>query len=263
MKWRRLLWTGVAGTLLAGIAVLAPGSPAYLPDLLNGPGQYDGHSDRYWAGELASPDAAVRRHAAFALGATGTEAAPAVPALASVLTRDADPDVRREAALALYKIAPASREAVPALAQALGDESAPVRMNATMTLFRLRAQSRPAVPALIAVLQDQQQRDWGEDNPFHHSVREMAVRALGRAGAGAEAVPALTAALERGEPEAVRRAAAQALGAIGPEARSAEPELQAMTKESNTRLRQTAEEALRAITSAGPAATGSTGRTPP
>src|SRR5689334_10823891 len=88
MTRRRVLWLGGAGVLLAGLVVLTPGSPGYLPDVLNGPGQYDGHSNRYWTRALASPDAAVRRQAAFALGATGTEAADAVPTLASVLGRE-------------------------------------------------------------------------------------------------------------------------------------------------------------------------------
>src|SRR5437588_786657 len=134
-----------AGGLLAGLVVLIPGSPAYLPNILNRPGQYDGHSNRYWARALESPDAETRRRAAFSLWATGTEAGEAVPALASVLLQDPNPDVRREVALALIKMAPASRGAVPALAGALGDEEPAVRMNAVIALFRLGAESRPAV----------------------------------------------------------------------------------------------------------------------
>jgi HEAT repeat protein len=251
MARRRVLWLGAVVVLVAGLVVLAPGSPAYLPNVLNGPGQYDGHSNRYWTGALQSPDAAVRRQAAFALGATGTEAAGAVPALAAVLGREPDPEVRREAALALYKIAPASGGAVPALATALGDDEAAVRMNAVLALFRLRAESRPAVPALVAALQDE--RNQSNANPFHHSIREIAALALGRAGAGAEAVPALTGALRREELESMRIAAAQALGMIGPAARPAAPQLRGMARDKSTDVRQAAEEALRAINPPAPA----------
>jgi HEAT repeat protein len=232
--------------LLAGASVLIPGSPVYLPSFFTYPGQYEGHSTRYWIKTLDNPDPEVRSRAVFALGAIGAEAGEAVPALAKILVEDPDREVRHQAAQALMKMEPASRGAVPALAEALADEEPAVRMNAAMALFRLRAEARPAIPALIKALNDpDNQTNLGT---FTYSIQEMAAQALGRASGGsAEAVPALTAALDTGGSEEMRLAALRGLDEVGPEARSAVPRLRALLTDNSAKVRQAAAEALRAI----------------
>lgn len=66
-----------------------------------------------------SPDYAVRRNAALALGGIGPSAAPAVPQLIAVLQNDPEPWVRQEAARALGKIGPAASIAVPQLMESV------------------------------------------------------------------------------------------------------------------------------------------------
>jgi HEAT repeat protein len=236
----------VVVVLLAGASVLIPGSPVYLPNFFSFPGQYEGHSSGYWIGTLNSPDPEVRSRAIFALGAMGADGGDAVPALAKVLLEDPDREVRHQAAQALMKMGPASREAVPALAEALSDEEPAVRMNAAIALFRLRAEARPAIPALIKALNDpDNQTNLGT---FTFTIQDLAARALGRAtGGSAEAVPALTAALDTGGSEGMRLAALSGLDEIGPEARSAVPRLRILLTDKSAEVRRAAAEALRAI----------------
>src|SRR2546429_262287 len=105
----------------AAVAVLIPGSPVYLPKVMDRGGQYDGHSARYWIESLNHSDKEIQKKSIFALGALGSEASEtqeAIPALAKFLG-DPDREIRIEAALALSKMdQAASRQAVPALAQA-------------------------------------------------------------------------------------------------------------------------------------------------
>jgi hypothetical protein len=241
-----VLRVAVAAVLLAVASVLVPGSPVYLPGFFNAPGQYEGHSTRYWINALGSPDAPVRSHAIFALGATGSDAGEAVPALAKVLLEDPDPEARHQAALALSKMTPASREAVPALADALADEEPAVRMNAAIALFRLRDAARPAIPALTQALNDPDNRT--NLGTFTYTIQEMAARALGRAGAGtADSVPALTAALDNARSEEMRLAAIHGLGEVGAEARPAVPGLRALLADNSAAVREAAAETLHAI----------------
>jgi hypothetical protein len=239
---RRLApWLVAAPAFLAGLAVLVPGSPAYLPDWLGPRAPAAGDSVRAWVKALSAPDAGARRQAVVGLGALGDKAAEAVPALAKVLREDGDADLRKEAARALENMAPASGAAVPALAQALGDEGPRVRMHAALALGRLRAEARPAVPALARALADDANRtDLGA---FSFTIQEAAARALGRAG-DAEAVAALASALQADRPEALRRAAARALGEAGAAARPAVPRLQALRADKSFELRLAAAEAL-------------------
>src|SRR5262245_21214058 len=142
MKIRRAWpWVVVVGAL-AGLAVLIPGTPVYLPNLINWGGRHNGYSTRHWMRTLDSPDTKERHKAIFALGAIGDEAGEAVPALATILVEDSDIEARHQAALALCKMGRAAREAVPALAQALADPEPFVRVNAALALFRLKAEAR-------------------------------------------------------------------------------------------------------------------------
>jgi HEAT repeat protein len=245
---RPIAWW-LAGSLVALTAVgsLVPASPVYLPELMMKAMQYqDGHGHGYWRRALDSPDPATRWRAIHALGALGPEVADDVPALARILREDAKRANRSEAALALSKIGPAARDAVPALTQALSDPDYRVRMNATVALIPLGTAARPAVPALIRTLQDRRnQKNLGL---FLLSIREMAAVAVGRASAGsADAVPALTQALEDAATYQMRVAAILGLGAVGAEARGSAPLLRAVLKEATGSVREAARDALQKI----------------
>jgi FG-GAP-like repeat/HEAT repeats len=233
----------VSAAALAGVALLVPGTPAYLPNWFAANGRYDGHSLRYWVEALDSPDAELRYQAIDAVGRIGPDAAEAVPALATILQNAPKRGHRINASLALTKMAPATRAAVPALAGALNDEEPLVRMNAALALFRLGAEARPAVPALLEALRDKKNQMY--PGGFALSIQEMLMLAVGRASAGsAVAVPVLTEGLRSTQGIGVRLAAARALGEVGPEARSAEPLLRELLREELPDFREAAEEAL-------------------
>jgi hypothetical protein len=148
--------------------------------------------------------------------------------------------------LALLKMGPASKSEVPALAQALKDPYPKVRINAALALCQLRGDARAATASLIQALEDEDNQT--NVNIHNHTIQEIVALALGRAGAGdAQAVTALTAALQRAATEEMRAAAVRALGEMGPPARSAAPQLQPLLKDHNSVVRQAAAEALRQI----------------
>src|SRR5690242_1491847 len=129
MTKRRKLWLLSILLVLAISAPLIPGSPVYLSNLLYSDGRsYDNHSAGYWIKTLDSPNARDRHQAVFALGAIGSEAPDAVPAIARRMLEDDDRDIRSASALALLKMVPVSRAAVAELAQALSDSYDHVRM---------------------------------------------------------------------------------------------------------------------------------------
>jgi HEAT repeat protein len=246
MTKRRVLWLVAVIGVSAGLAVLIPGSPVYLPKLYSSNHQYDGHSLHYWIEALDDPDVQLRTQAIHTLGAHGAEAGEATPALAAILLGDTNREVRIEAALALSKMSPASRPAVPALGQALQDPELLVRLYATLALFHLRGEARPAVPALIQALGDERNQEIV--GRFGFSIREKMAETLGRASAGsAEAVPVLMEILEGDGTEALRRSAARALGDVGAEARPATPQLRKLLTSSSTPMREDAAEALQKI----------------
>jgi HEAT repeat protein len=246
MTKRRAAWLVVLFVLLAGLALLVPGSPLYLPGFFLGEAQYEGHSAAQWRQDLASADGPTRTHAAFVLGAIGRPARAAVPALAHALTDDPDAHVRREAAMALFKMAPDSAAAVPALAHGLEDQEPFVRAYSAMALLELKAESRPAVPELIRAVQDEA----NETNlkTFTFTVRGMAARALGRASAGTDdGVPALTDLLTSAHSDRTRLDAIRALGEVGTEAAPAVLRLRALLDAKNDAIRGAARETLDAI----------------
>ena len=248
MTMRRALEVVFVLLLLAGLGLLIPGSPAYLPPLVVHYSHYhQGHSLGYWVRALDQPDEEVRYQAIFALGTIGPDAAEAVPALATILTEDPDPEARHRAALALAKMAPASGPAVPALAHALEEDEEPaVRMNAALGLLRLGTLSRPAVPALIRALQSRANRT--NLGTFTFTIQELAALALARATAGTtEGVAALTEALENARTAQKRLLVARALGEVGAPARVAESQLRALLANDSPAVREAAAEALRKI----------------
>jgi hypothetical protein len=238
---RRRLARLIVLFIFAALAVLIPLS---LPTLLNPGAQHDGHSVRYWRQALDSSDAPFRQKAIFSLGAIGSDAGAAAPALARIMRADPDPGIRTACALALSKMAPASHTVVPALAEALEDGELFVRMNAAIALFRLREQARPAIPALIKAIDDEE----NDTNlgAFSFTIQEIATLALGRTGAS-ESVSPLLAVLSADVSEEKRRAAARALGEVGANAGPAVPQLRAMLQDGDPLVREVAEEALKNI----------------
>jgi HEAT repeat protein len=242
---RRLLFVFIP---VAGIGLLIPGSPAFLPSLWSNYSQfYDGHSLGYWIRSLDRTDPSKRNRAIRALGAIGADAAAAVPGLASVLTEDPDEENRRQAALSLAKIAPASAEAVPALARALVEDSvAGVRMNAAIALGRLKTQAHPAVPALIKAIKNKANQT--NLDTFTFTIQEMSALALAWATADtSEGVAPLIEILQSARGENQRLLLARALGEIGPPARSAEPQLRKLLNDDSAAVRGAAAAALRNI----------------
>jgi hypothetical protein len=237
------LWSAVAVVPLAVLVVAVPGSPAYLPTVLNSPDRYGGQSAGHWVRELESPDRDARLRAVHALGAIGPAAGEAAPALARVLVEDPDPQTRAEAALALSKMVPPARGVAPALGQALADEDPVVRANAALALLKLGPEARPAIDALTRAVRDDRNQTYTVTYTF--SAAETAAVALGRATAGTpDAVPALTEVLETASSDWMRRAACRGLGEVGPPARPATPSLRILLGDNDADVRAAAEEAL-------------------
>jgi HEAT repeat protein len=246
MKARRLLWVLAVLLLVGVVAVLVPGSPIYLPNVMTSGPQHDGRSASSWIRALDSPDPKTRIEAIKALGAIGPAAEEAVPKLAKIMLEDPERVPRIEATLALSKMTPASKAVVPQLAQAVEDPEPFVRVNAVIALFRLKGDARPAVPALLRAME----RDDNDTNlaAFTFTIHEMTAMALGRASAGTdEGVPALLAALDAAKTPEGRRAVARALGDIGPPARDALPKLKPLLKDRDQTVRETAEAAIKNI----------------
>jgi HEAT repeat protein len=246
MKKRPAVWLVAVLVVLAALALLVPGSPAYLPNFYQTEGQYDGHAASYWVKALHNPDENARYQAIFALGAIGSEAGEAVSPLAQIMLEDPDIEARHQAAFALTKMAPASRAVVPQLTQAVESPQPHVRMNAIMALFQLKEEAAPAVPALLRAVQDKQNQT--NLDVFHLTIQSMAVRTLGRASHGSDtAVPLLRETLTGTRNPELRWAIAVALGEIGAPARPAAPDLRALLEDESRTVRESAGEALAKI----------------
>lgn len=85
---------------------------------------------------LQDSDESVRAWSAQAIGAIGSDAAPAVPALVRLLA-SADEGSRNSACIGLKGIGPSAKEALPALQKSLADPSADVRRFAEMAISRI------------------------------------------------------------------------------------------------------------------------------
>ena len=92
----------------------------------------------HWVQALQSPDARLRKQAAYKLGNVGPADPTALPALIGAL-KDRDAWVRREAILAVLKCGPAARDAIPALTDLQKNASdASTRASATKALEKLQ-----------------------------------------------------------------------------------------------------------------------------
>jgi HEAT repeat protein len=208
---RKFLWLGSAVIVVCAIIFAVPSSRQLLLGLVRGEPFDDNRPLGYWMSALKDPDPETRREAAFRLGRIGGRARDAVPTLGELL-KDNEPRVRVNAALALYKIGPDALAALPALCGALKDNVPLVRMDAAMTLSRFGPDGSPAVPDLIEAAKNPENRE--SLMGFGFSVRQEAIFALGRIGAGArDALPMIREALDD-EDEQTRQAAATALPLI-------------------------------------------------
>ncbi len=103
-----------------------------------------------------SSSAAVRLHAAKALGIKGRYAEPAIPDLMQ-LTRDPDPDVRRVAVDALRKVQSqnlTTETLLQVYTMDLSDPDEAVRLHAVRMLGRMGPAAAPAAKALQNALRD-------------------------------------------------------------------------------------------------------------
>ena len=181
--------------------------------------------------QLKSSDATARRSAARALGALGTDAAFATPALEAALA-DEDSEVRRLATFALGQIGPAAQSTLPALAKLLKDQQLSVRLSAAFAAQKIEPANEIYVPVLVQAMQ------MGEGG---------VIVSVGRMGPEAAwAVPTLIALLKDGRP-GIRRLSAETLGRIGPGARAAEAALQTAARDPDDRVREAAQQAREAI----------------
>jgi len=202
------------------------------------PEQAQGHVSAALS-DLQSADPAVRRCGAFALGAMGVEALPALRPLLAALAGDADDRVRELAAFALGNLGPQGAPAVAPLLAVLRNtkEKAGVRALAAQALgSSLYSVAGRAIGPLAEALRDK------EDN-----VRLNAARALGSFGAKATgAVPRLIQMLKEKRPS-IRGAVVSTLGEIGPDAAAAVPALKAMLRDADANVRERVPVALQKI----------------
>ncbi len=199
----------------------------------------EGKTVQDWARQLKSEEFREQWHAAYVLGTLGPQAAPAVPALHSVLdvnsgkneyTRSmaawalgrigpaAEPEisflietmratkllaVRRSTAEALGMFGAAAKPAVSELLKMLDNDDAITRVNAAVALWKIDRHPK-AVPALLEMLRRNDR-----------SQAYAAAVALGQMEQEADRVaPALIEALHARDAD-VRRAAARSLGQLG------------------------------------------------
>lgn len=226
----------------------------------------------------AAADTNARRTLIYALRAIGPAAVAAAPALRKATK--ADPEVRLDAADAFVTIGgDGAEEGLAVLVAALDDPSD--RARAVAMLTRLGPAAAGALPALEALLAEPpapdpavpfvtspntfatavatiggpQKGKKGYDflldalraeNPFDPAAEDAAIRLGGLGASAAEAVPALTAALDSPNPM-LRAGAAEALGRIGPAAAPALPRLRELAVLESPAVRRTVHAARESI----------------
>lgn len=157
-------------------------------------------------GALAATDPQLRWRAARALGAGGNQAA--ILPLGKIAA-DTDALVRAQVIFALGRLAASDKASLEVIVAHLTDPDVGVRRASMRALQMIKADRQVTIPLVVKLLQD--------------ADPNVAARALATiAEGGAEAVPALTAALEH--PEA-RYWAALALSEMGAAAKPAVPAL--------------------------------------
>ena len=205
--------------------------------------QFLGKSVAQWAMELEKGDDAAKRKAAFALGKTGAQGAPAVPYLKNALSSEKNAKVREAAAFALGEIAQRVPEVgkdgdlVRILTTALKDNDPLVKRSALFALGSLASDAASARAAIEQALDD-----------GRPEVRQSAAWALGRMGDAS--IPSLRKACRDGD-NLVLRDAAASLALLDPElVRAAFPELTTLAGHRDVEVRKQALAAL--VRSVGP-----------
>lgn len=242
--------------VLVGIGLIVPGSPVYLPTMIEPELTVDGRTAAQLTLALTDPDPDVRRRASDDLGKMNIHATKALPDLLGLVGNDPDDGVRTIAADAVRKMYPlngtdADKDRYAAvvlnnLTAALSDRDPRVRMAAAAGLLNLKRRAAPAVPTLLVAAADTT-NDTNLD-VFRYTIRNQVLIVLGEAAAGTpDAVPALTAILDSPASENLRWAAARGLGLAGPHATVAAPRLRTLLVDPSDWVRTAAEEALQLI----------------
>jgi HEAT repeat protein len=118
------------------ILVVSLGGCTQTPPTLSG-----GKPVSHWVAALHSPDARVRKEAAFKLGNVGPADESVLPALMDAL-KDPDAAVRHEVIVALVKYGDGAQAAVPALGELKRHDPDPrVRADAARALEKLESRS--------------------------------------------------------------------------------------------------------------------------
>jgi hypothetical protein len=181
---------------------------------------YRGQPLKYYLSGMKSATGGARLRFIDSIGAFGSDALPAAPALREA-SADSDSAVRRASALALEKVGTTSADQ-STLLKLLEDPDSGVRVAAALALKSAGARAVPAVQALIKAVGD----------PVL-TVRLAAINALGAIGSGASAaVPALAAIIDdRSETRFAVRSSLAALGQMGSAASGALPALRRLADE--------------------------------
>lgn len=179
---------------------------------------------RRWCPSLEPrPPGEARRLAAYQLGAFGTNAAAAVPALVKAFVADREVDVRTVAIGALAELGPVAQEAVPPLLAYFKD-AAQGTISGSLVSRGYAAGAlaiiAPAAPAVHQALLD------GYHQTNDLDFRILMAAAFGKLTSPSEAiVQTLIKCSESSSPAPLREAAFRALGELGPAAAAAVPSL--------------------------------------
>jgi hypothetical protein len=185
---------------------------------------------------LRDPDPAGRLAAVEALELIGTQAEPAIPALAELLG-DRNKFVRWAAARTLGRMALREREVMPGLVRLLCDPDLDVRVASIDAMRRYGPKAAAAVPALTAAL--------GRGDT---EARIATLRALVAIGTAAEpSMPAVARALKNPDPR-LRAEAARTLGNFGSAAAPFVAALREALEDPDGDVRRAASEAILQIT---------------
>jgi HEAT repeat protein len=183
----------------------------------------------------------LRRYAVGVIQRLGSQAAPAVPALTSLLTEDADPELKREVQLALAAIGPEAKQAVPALTNSLSSPESDVRGSAAYALGKIG----PAAASASAKLRE---RFSSDDDQRMQRIAMWALIKINPNDAPLilRAVPLLIEALGS-DRELARLEATVALGELGKVAKPAIEPLKKLLTDESPDVRAAAEEAIRKL----------------
>ncbi len=193
---------------------------------------------------LGAKDGFVRLRSASVLGQIGPGARASVPALTRALADPKD-DVRAVSAFALGQTGPEARPPVPALVKLLDDPDPIVRWASLTALRRLGPAAKDAVPALARLVQDRRRCIWqGPNSPL---FLRTGATARWITGVGEQHVVPAQAAFQKERPAPVAELACGVLAEIGPAARDATPALLAACQEDRVSVRLAAVAALKKI----------------